>query len=165
MSAIPVPCHHFPTNSRAYFGIRVLEYPRYVACQRRFPDPGENRTDGKGISLSPLRDRATRSRLAGFFGLKHLRLELVALKQLIELGAIALRELCRLRHAAAGHAQDTNQVFALESASRLLERGELRGFFLERLLDERGGHDARGAERDHLLDHVDELPHVARPGC
>jgi len=70
---------------------------------------------------------------------------------------LPLRELRRLRHAAAGHAQDANQVFALEDASRLFERGELRGFFLQRLLYECGGTTLEAHSRNHLLDHVDEL--------
>src|SRR6266849_9397471 len=53
--------------------------------------------------------------VSALFGFEHLRLELVALEQLVELGAIALRELRRLGHAAAGDAQDANQVFALKA--------------------------------------------------
>src|SRR5690348_2679018 len=83
-------------------------------------------------------------RSSGFLGLEHLRLELVALGQLVELGAIALRELGRLRYAAPRYAQYADQVLALESPPRLLERGELCGLFLQRLLDERCGDDARG---------------------
>src|SRR5712692_6238123 len=90
--------------------------------------------------------------VSALFGFEHLRLELVALEQLVELGAIALRELRRLGHAAAGDAQDANQVFALEGSTRLLERGELRGLLLQRLLDERGRHDARRAQGNRLFD-------------
>src|SRR5213078_1117251 len=93
--------------------------------------------------------RARIGPVSALFGLEHLRLELVALEQLVELGAIALRELRRPGHAAAGDAQDPNQVFALESSPRLLERSKLRGLLLQRLLDERGRHDARSsAERN-----------------
>src|SRR6059036_1781760 len=169
MSAIPVPTSSFRANSMGYRQSPDTEDSRCVACQRRFPAPGENRADEKGNLLSPRGDNGngSRARLAGFslFGFEHLRLELVALEQLVELGAIALRELRRLGHAAAGDAQDANQVFALEGSPRLLERGELRGLLLQRLLDERGGHDARSAESNRLFDHVDELPHVARPRC
>src|SRR5437870_10481405 len=95
--------------------------------------------------------------VSALFGFEHLRLELVALEQLVELGAIALRELCRPGHAAARDAQDPNQIFALEGSPRLLERRKLRGLLPQGLLDERGRNDARSAEGNRLFDHVDEL--------
>src|SRR5437899_13050214 len=76
--------------------------------------------------------RARICRVSALFGLEHLRLELVALEQLVELGAIALRKLRRPGHAAAGDAQDPNQVFALEGSPRLLERRKLRGLLPQR---------------------------------
>src|SRR5262249_18193255 len=96
--------------------------------------------------------------------LEHLRLELVALEQLVELRAVALRELGCLRDAASRDAQYADKVLAFEGATRLLERGKLGRLLLQRLLHQRGRNHAGSAKRDHLLDHVDELPHVARPG-
>src|SRR2546425_10623913 len=52
--------------------------------------------------------------VSALFGFEHLRLELVALEQLVELGAIALRERRRLGHAGAGDAKAANHVLPLE---------------------------------------------------
>src|SRR5712664_793082 len=96
-----------------------------------FQKPMKTKLMGKGICCRPGATTRRIPRLtSALFGLEHLRLEFVALEQLVELGAIALRELRRLGHAASRDAQDANQVFPLESAPRLLEGGELRGFLL-----------------------------------
>ena len=48
--------------------------------------------------------RDASAQLSPFFRLEHLRFEFVTLEELVELGAIALRELRRLGDAAAGNA-------------------------------------------------------------
>src|SRR5258708_28130057 len=110
---------------------------------------------GKGIRCRPgattRRIPRAPGRTSALFGLEHLRLELVTLEQLVELGAIALSELRRLGYAAARDAQDANQVLALESAPRLLEGGELRGLLFQGLLHQGRRDHARGPQRAHLL--------------
>ena len=47
------------------------------------------------------------------FRLEHSRLDPMALEQLVELGTVALCELCRLCDIALGDLQDAHQVVAL----------------------------------------------------
>src|SRR6266699_5384097 len=105
-----------------------------------FQKPMKTKLMGKGICCRPGATTRRIPRVLGLtsalFGLEHLRHEFVALEQLGELGAIALRELRRPAHAASRDAQDANQVFTLESPPRLLQRSKLRWLLLQRLLDE-----------------------------
>src|SRR5258706_16076947 len=91
------------------------------------------------------------------------RLDAVALQQLVELGAIAAREFRRLSDAALGELEDAREVIALEALARVLERRHLVHLHLNGLLDEGLGNDLGRAQRDRLLDHVEELAHVAGP--
>src|SRR5260221_2292075 len=88
----------------------------------------------KEISCRPSATSRREASGRALLGLEHLRLQLVAFKELVELGAIALRKLCSLGHAAARDAQYSNQIFALEGAARVLERCELGRLLLQSLL-------------------------------
>src|SRR5256885_11089671 len=155
-------------NSTSYRETRIPGIFNASLVNDGFPRAGKTELMGKEICCRPgaTTRRIPRARISGvsaLFGLEHLRLELVALEQLVELRAIALRELRRPGHAAAGDTQDPDQIFALERSPRFLEGRELRGLLLQRLLDQRSRHNPRRAERNRLFDHVAELPHVARP--
>src|SRR5258706_16420193 len=80
-------------------------------------------------------------------GLEDRGFDAVALQELVELGAVAARELRRLRDAALGELEDAREVVALEALARVLERRHLVHLHLYRLLDERLRADLRGAER------------------
>src|SRR5262245_35100507 len=54
--------------------------------------------------------------------LEHRGVEVMALQQLVELGAIALRQSRRLRHVAIGDLEQLGQIIALELEARGLER-------------------------------------------
>src|SRR6266508_670787 len=139
------------TNSMGYLESRMPKIFDTSLVNDSFPRASKIELMGKGICCRPGATtrripRARIGRVSALFGLEHLRLELVALEQLVEFGAIALRELRGPGHAATRDAQDPNQVFALEGSARLLERRKLRGLLPQCLLDERGRHDARRAE-------------------
>src|SRR4029079_19747759 len=85
---------------------------------------------------------------SGLRFLEHSGLEPMALQQLVELGAVALGELRRLRDVAAGYLQEPDQVVALERLARLLERYERGGVLLERRGHERRRDHRRRRERD-----------------
>ena len=95
---------------------------------------------------------------------EHPRLERVAVEQAVELGAVAAGEARRLRDVARGDLEDARQVVALERAPRLVERRERRIAGVERLAHQRRRNHVGRRERHRLLDHVQQLAHVARPG-
>src|SRR5437763_12001921 len=69
--------------------------------------------------------------------LEHRRLEAMSLKQLVELGSVALGELSGLCDVATGDLEQPSQVIALKSLARFLERHEHGGILLQRVLDQR----------------------------
>src|SRR5439155_16845449 len=101
----------------------------------------------------------------GFAFFEHGRFEPVALQQLVELRAVALRKLRRLRDVSPGYLEKPREVIAFECFARLFESHQRGGVFLERLLDERRRDDGRRRQSDRLLEQVQKLPHIARPGC
>src|SRR5512138_960568 len=96
--------------------------------------------------------------------LEHAGLERMALEQAVELGAVAPRKARCLGDVAAGDLEDAHEVIALESLARLVERRERSVGDVERLPHEGLRNDLGRGERHGLLDHVQQLAHVARPG-
>src|SRR4051812_40315712 len=112
---------------------------------------------------SEARRSATGTLLVLSRGFEELGIELVTLQELVELGAVALGEACRLGHVAFGDPEDLREILALEFAPGVFERRELALLVLDRSLHERSGNERRRRERDRLLHHVVELSHVAGP--
>src|SRR5688572_18826220 len=107
-----------------------------VACRQPRPTEWFYGLESSGSFLSWQHDGVKRKRLAALL-FEQLRIELVALQQLVEFCAIALREARRLGNVALGDLEQAGEVFALEFLARFLERSQFRLLILYRLLRQR----------------------------
>src|SRR4030095_10625634 len=101
-------------------------------------EPSAARDDGGLALIVAVQSKAARRtpNLRRLTFLEHRRLEPVPLEELVELGAIALREQRRLGDVAARALQQSHEEIALQLFARFLEGNERACVFLQRALDE-----------------------------
>ena len=85
-------------------------------------------------------------------------------EQAVEFRAIALGQLCCLTHISPGHAHDLDQIIHFKTALGISQGHHLAFLVAQGVADERGADTWRGRQNHCLLDHIGQLPDVARPG-